>query len=48
MNCPQCGFRVDKDMFVAITESTEFIFRPLSYSEYMKRKNIYIWIKDRR
>ncbi len=46
--CQNCGFDISKDALLSIAEAPEVDIRNVNYAEWLRRKNIHVWIKDRR
>ncbi len=46
--CKSCGFDAAKDSILSVGNALEVDLRNVNYGEWLKRKNIHVWIKDQR
>lgn len=47
-SCCLCRFDIRSEQFTSLGKIPEIDLRQISYSDWLKSKNIYFWIKDKR
>lgn len=48
VDCHICGFNILTDKLVSLQYTPKVDLRNINYSEWLRRKNIHVWIKDKR